>query len=182
MSKHSLIIMLIVGFLSLHGTVNRALARSPIDGGIAGRIADAQAAVDQARSMIEEGKDLVTQIPEDSPYFPEAAQMLQSAFLNWESALVSLKGASESAQKITTAGSDALSQDYALLAKVNADVAVSGAMVVQIGLAYVEALASNKTEALGLIGNRMEDALEATSQVHYYYGIIMKRFSEKYSN
>jgi hypothetical protein len=177
-----MIIVAIVGLLSFFGAAETSVAQSAVGEEVSGRIDDAQAAIDRAADMIENGKDLITLIPDDSPYFSESAQMLQSAFSNWEAAVESLRGASESAQKISTAGSDALSRDYALLARVNADMAISGAMVVQIGLTYVEALASNKTEALGLIGSRMEDALEASSQVRYHYGKIKKRFSEKYSN
>jgi hypothetical protein len=145
-------------------------------------IASAEAAVEQARTAIEKGKELITTIPEDSPLLPDVAQFLQAASVNWNIAVESLDGAKQSASKITTATSESIARDYALLSKVNAGVALSGANVVQIGLAYVEAVAANKTEALDIIRTSMQDALAASSQVQFNYERVKTLIAEKYSN
>jgi hypothetical protein len=144
-------------------------------------MAAAEQAVAKARAAIEKGKELIAQIPEDSPYMPAVTDMLQKASANWKIAVEAMNGATESAAKITGSSSD-VSGEYALLAKVNADVAIAGAQVVQIGLAYVEAVATNKTEALDLIQGAMKDALAASSQVQFNYDRVKTLIKEKYSN
>lgn len=181
MKRRSWVVALMVGLLAFSGMINKAVAQSEVPDDVAAKIAAAEETVAQARAAITKGKELVAQIPEDSPYLPEVTQMLQAASSNWKMAIESLEGAKESAQKITTASNATLSQDYALLAKVNANVALSGAKVVQIGLAYVEAVATNKTEALDLIRDAMQDALAASSQVQFNYDRVKTLISEKYS-
>ncbi len=107
--------------------------------------------------------------------------MLQSAFSNWKITVGALEGAKQSASKISSAADSSISEDYELLAKGNAHVAYSGAQVVQIALAYVEAVATNKTESLDLIRNAMQDALAASSQVQFYYEKVKTLISDKYS-
>ncbi len=182
MNRQSWVVALMVGLLTFTGMVNQADAQSAVPGDVAAKLAAAEEAVAQARDAISKGKALVAQIPEDSPYLPEVTKMLQAASSNWKMAVESLKGASESSLKISTASTEALSKDYALLAKVNSDVALSGAKVVQIGLAYVEAVAMNKTEALDLIRGVMQDALAASSQVQFNYDRVKSLISEKYAN
>jgi hypothetical protein len=170
---------LLVGVLVGFG--GKASAQSPLQADVKASISAAQSAVADARASIAKGKELVARIPQDSPYLPEVTQMLQAASANWKVAVNSLKGANESAQKIATASSAALAKDYSILAKVNANVALTGAKVVHIGLAYVEAVATSKTESLDLIKSTMQDALAAASQVQFNYDRVKALISEKYS-
>ncbi len=144
-------------------------------------VTKAEAAVSDARAAIENGKSALVRIPEDSPLMEDVKQMLESAAENWAVAVESLKGASESAAKVGTASSEAIAKDYALLAKVNAGVAVSGSRVVQISLRYVEAVADNKTESLDIIRASMQDATAAASQVQFNYERVKTLIAEKYS-
>ncbi|NNJ70763.1 MAG: hypothetical protein HKP10_05680 [Kiritimatiellales bacterium] len=147
----------------------------------AGAVSEAEMAVDTARIAIGRGKDLYLMIPEDSPMFSDVAQVLEEASRNWKVAIASLDGAKESASKVSTAASESVASDYALLAKANAGVALSGAKVVEISIAYVDAIANNKTEALGVIRIAMRDALEVTSQIQVNYERIKTLIAEKYS-
>ncbi len=144
-------------------------------------LTEAENAVDAARAAINRGKELYLMIPEDSPMFTDVAQVLEEASKNWKIAIASLDGAKESASKVTTASSESIANDYALLAKVNAGVALSGAKVVEISIAYVDAIANNKTEALGVIRIAMRDALEVTSQIQANYERIKALIADKYS-
>lgn len=141
----------------------------------------ADEAVEVARAAIESGKELVALIPEDSPLMPDVTQVLRAASENWKIAVDSLDGARKSASKIATASNESIAKDYALLSKVNAGVALSGAKVVQIGLAYIDAIANNKAEALDIIRTAMQDALAASSQVQFNYERVKTLIAEKYS-
>jgi len=180
MNRHKWVLALLIGIVSASMASRVVAEGSATD--VASKIATAQESVEQARNAISKGKELIAQIPEDSQYLPEVTQMLQAASANWKLAVESMKGAVESSGKIPAATSAGLAKDYALLAKVNADVAFSGAKVVQIGLAYVEAVATNKTESLDLIRSAMQDALAAASQVQFNNERVKNLISEKYSN
>ncbi|VGO15499.1 hypothetical protein PDESU_04082 [Pontiella desulfatans] len=141
----------------------------------------AEEAVNQARVAIEKGKELIAQIPEDSPLMEDVAEVVQAASENWAVAVDSLKGSKESAAKIANASSEEISKDFALLSKVNAGVALSGAKVVQIALSYIEAIATNKTESLDIIRPALQDAMAASSQVQFNYDRVKNLITEKYS-
>jgi len=145
-------------------------------------IESAETEIGAARSAIERGKQLVARIPEDSSLVVDVQQMLEAAAENWSLAVDSLNGARQSAEKVATATNEALAADFLLLAKVNAAVAMSGAKVVQIGLQYVEAVADNKTEALGIIRTSMQDALAAASQVQFNYERVKTIIAQKYTS
>ncbi len=179
MNRQKWIVALIIGALT--ASFGNAFAQTEAPDEVSRLISSADNAVSQARKAIEKGKELVTLIPEDSPYHSEAIQMLQSAFSNWKITVGALEGAKQSASKISSAADSSISEDYELLAKGNAHVAYSGAQVVQIALAYVEAVATNKTESLDLIRNAMQDALAASSQVQFYYEKVKTLISDKYS-
>jgi len=181
MNRQRWVVALVVGALTVCGSLDRVLAQSASANGVSAKIAAAEQAVAKARAAIENGKTLVAQIPENSPYMPAVTDMLQKASESWKSAVESMNGASESAAKITDSSSE-VSGEYALLAKVNADVAITGAQVVQIGLAYVEAVATNKSEALDLIQSAMKDALAAAKQVQFNYDRVKTLIYEKHSN
>lgn len=68
-----------------------------------------------------------------------------------------------------------------MLAKACADAASSGANVVKVGLAYVEAVALGKTESLGLLKEVMQDVLADSDQTQYYYTKVRGLIGEKYS-
>lgn len=182
MNRYRWLVALMIGAVVFTGMNGHAQAQSNPSDEVTASVTAAQQEVLKAREAIAKGKELVSLIPDDSPYLPEVTQMLKAAASNWKIAVVSLKGANESAQKVATASSDALAHDYALLARVNAYVAFSGAKVVQIGLAYIDAVASNKTEALDLIRSAMQDALAASSQVQFNCDRVKSLISEKYSN
>lgn len=141
----------------------------------------AEEQVEKARAAIEKGKQVIATIPEDSPLMPDVAQVIQAASENWKIAVDSLKGAQDSASKISAASNDSIANDYALLAKVNAGVALSGAKVVQIAIVYIEAIAQNKTESLDIIRTAMQDALASSSQVQFNYERVKKLIAQKYS-
>jgi len=145
-------------------------------------ITNAEAEVEKARAAIEKGKQLLTLIPEDSPLMPDVAQVIEAASENWKIAVDSLNGAKESASKISTASNTSIADDYALLAKVNAGVALSGAKVVQIALTYIEAIAAEQTESLEIIRTAMQDALASCSQVQFNYERVKSLIAQKYSS
>ena len=182
MKRRGWIVALIAAGVSFLGLTGNVSAQSAVSGDVAAKIAAAEKAVAGARDTIAKGKELVALIPEDSPYMPEVTQMLQAAAANWKQAVESLNGATDSAAKIAAAPSAEQAADFALLAKINSDVALSGASVVQIGLAYVEAVATEKTEALDLLRTAMKDGLAGASQVQFYYEKIKSIVSERYSN
>ena len=181
MNRLTWVVALVIGLLSFSGMANKASAQPAVADEVASKLAAAEQAIGEAREAISKGKELLTLIPEDSPYLPEVTQMLKAASSNWKVAVDSMSGAVESSGKIGTATTDTLAKDYALLAKANANVALAGAKVVQIGLAYVDAVANNRTEALDLIQEAMQDALAASSQVRFNYDRIKSLISEKYS-
>jgi hypothetical protein len=182
MNKRRVIVGLVVAVLGFSCFSNSVVAQeSTLVSESQAAIIAAEEAVEIARTAIENGKELIVLIPEDSPLMPDVAQVLQAASENWKIAVDSLNGAKESAAKIATASNEAIAKDYALLSKVNAGVALSGAKVVEIGLTYIDAIANNKTEALDIIRTAMQDALAASSQVQFNYERVKTLIAEKYS-
>jgi len=188
MSKHCLTVGLVVAVLAGSVTVRSSFAQEAVaapalttDEQVQAAIETAEAQVEKARAAIESGKQLIAQIPEDSPLMPDVALVIEAASSNWKIAIDSLKGAKDSASKIVTAKNPSIANDYALLAKVNAGVASSGAEVVQIAITYVEAIQGNKTEALDMIRTSLQDALASASQVQFNYERVKKLIAEKYS-
>ena len=172
---------LIVALLMFSGSARDGFAQSVLADEVLASVATAESVVADAKASIKRGKELVSLIPEDSPLLPEVGQMLKQVSANWKLAVESIEGANLSAAKIASTTSDELAADYALLAKVNSTVAVSGANVVQIGMAYVEAVADNKTESLEIIRVAMKDAIAASSQVKLNCDKVKSLISQKYS-
>lgn len=158
------------------GNVRQKLAE---DAGMA--VESAAVAVEEARVSIEGAKALVARIPEDSPLLGEVEGVLLKANKSWKKALSALEGARESMAKIDGASSDEVARDFKLLATVNSSVAYSGAKVVQTSIHFVESVANNKTEALGVIKLAMEDSLAASSQVEANYKRMKDLIAKKYS-
>ncbi len=184
MNRYNCITLVAVASLVLGGVVGTARAEEGTDQLVSKAsesIAAAVAAVEEARTAIGNGKQLIAQIPESSELAGEVKQMVVAASENWKVAIAALDGAKESASMIKSASSSELAQDYALLATVNSGVALSGAKVVQTGLLFVDAAANNKTEALDIIRMAMQDSLAAASQVQFNYERVKKLIAEKYS-
>ena len=177
-----LFVGLMVALLVFSGSARNGYAQSVITDEALASVATAESAVADAKAAIKRGRDLVALIPDDSPLLPEVGQMLKEVSMNWKIAIESIEGANQSAAKIASTKSEGLAKDYALLAKVNSSVAISGANVVQIGMDYVEAVATDKTEALDLIRGAMLNALAASSQVKLNCDKVKSLISEKYSN
>ncbi|MCF7863203.1 MAG: hypothetical protein K9L89_00240 [Kiritimatiellales bacterium] len=184
MNRQSCIAMMVAAGFVFGGVPNTARAAEGAEALVSSAnesIAAASVAMDEARAAIENGKQLVAQIPADSAQLGEVKSMLLAASDNWNLSVAALKGAKESAAKITSASSTAIAKDYALLAKVNAGLALSGAKVVQTGLLFVDAVSNNKTEALDIIRMAMQDSLAAASQVQFNYERVKTLIAEKYS-
>ncbi|MDF7826055.1 hypothetical protein P4B35_18640 [Pontiellaceae bacterium B12227] len=188
MIKHNVTIGLVavalvgsVTFCSTYAQEASAESASTISSQAQAAIANAEVEVEKARVAIEAGKQIIAQIPSDSPLMPDVAQVVEAASENWKIAIDSLKGAKESASKIGSATNESIANDYALLAKVNAGVALSGAKVVQIALTYIDAIAAEKTEALDIIRTAMQDALASSSQVQFNYERVKTLIAQKYS-
>lgn len=177
-----LTMVMMAALVACFASTRNSFAQSTASDDALASVATAEEIVADAKASIKTGKELVDLIPEDSPLLPEVGQMLKEVSLNWKLAVESLEGANESAAKIASTSSPELASDYALLAKVNSAVAVSGAKVVKIGMAYVEAVAYNKTESLDIIRSTMQDALAASSQVKFNCDKVKSLISEKYSN
>ena len=182
MNRSSCIALMAVAGLGLGGVLNVAGAGTDQMVADANKsIAVATSAVEAARVAIENGKQLLATIPEDSPMLSEVAEMLPAVKDNWTLAVSALEGAKESASKISSASTPEIAQDYKLLATVNAGVALSGATVVQTGMLVVDAVAQNKSEALDIIRVAMQDSLAATSQVQFNYENVKTLIAAKYS-
>ncbi len=183
MDRHTFVTLVIAG-AAVCGFSNVALAEQDIDQMLAEAnqsVVVAEAAVEQARAAIENGKQLVIQIPADSPLSNEVTEMLRAASENWTVAVGALEGAKLSASKISSASSAGVAADYKVLAVASSKVARSGANVVQTGLVFVEAVASDKSEALGVIRTAMQDSLAAASKVQFGYERVKALVFEKYS-
>ena len=182
MTKHRFLTGLAVAVVSFSSSISVMGQDSSLASEAQAAVENAETQVEVARIAIEKGKELIARIPEDSPLMPDVAQVIQAASENWQIAVDSLNGAKESVAKIGTASNESVSNDYALLAKVNSGVATSGANVVQIAISYVEAIAENKTESLEIIRTAMQDALATSSQVQFNYERVKNLIAQKYSN
>jgi len=184
MNRHSCIALVAVAGLVLGGVVGTAHAGGDTDqlvSKVNESIAAAEVAVKDVRSKIETSKQQLASIPEASELYAEVAQVIADASEKWKAATVALEGAKKSAGMIASASSEELAQDYALLARVHAGVALSGAKVLETGLLFVDAAANNKTEALGIIRKAMKDSLDAAAQVQSSCDRVMKLIAEKHS-
>ncbi len=189
MNRHSCIMLMAVSGLVFGGAMGAAHAEMGAAHAEEDKLAvkayesigAAETAVEEARVAIKNGKQLIAQIPEDSEFHAEINQMIATAAESWKLAIAALEGAKDSADKIKEASSIELAHDYALLATVNAGVALSGAKVVQTALLFVEATANGKTEALDIIRMAMQDSVAATSQVQFNYERVKTLIAEKYS-
>ena len=186
MNRHGFLVALAVAFsgsILMTGSVaaQESNGSSTLSAEVQAALANAEKEVEAARVAIDKGKQLLSTIPEDSPLMPDVAQVIQAASDNWKIAVDSLKGAQDSAAKIETASNESVAADYALLSRVNAGVAVSGAKVVQIAITYIEAIAANKTESLSVIRTALQDAIAASSQVQFNYDRVKTLIAQKYS-
>lgn len=183
MNRSSWIALMVVAGLGLGCVMNvsGAQSTSQLVSEAEKSIKAAEEAVEDARAAIDSGKQLLATIPEDSPLMGEVTEMLKKTKENWTLAVSALEGAKESASKITSASSPDIAQDYQLLARVNAGVALSGAKVVKTTLLFIDAVANNKTEALDVIREAVKNSLEAADQVQLNYERVKSFIAKKYS-
>jgi hypothetical protein len=183
MNRNCFVAVLGVALVGSSLMVNTAVgASSGMADQAAAAIKDAEMTVQEARSAIERGKSLVSLIPEDSPQISDVAKTLEKTMKNWKMAISALEGAKESLTKVSSAPSAEVADDFALLARVSAGVAYSEAKVVQISISYLDAIANNKAEALGLIRVAMRDALDASARIQDNYERVKGLIAEKYAN
>lgn len=183
MNRSSWIGLMVVAGLGLGCVMNvsGAPSTSQLVSEASKSIKAAEVAVEEARAAIGNAKQLLATIPADSPLMGEVTDILKKTKENWTLAVSSLEGAKESASKISAATSIGVAQDYQLLAKVNAGVALSGAKVVQTSMMFIEAVANNKTEALDVIRVAVNNSLEAAEQVELNYERVKAFIADKYS-
>lgn len=184
MNRNRCVTLMVVAGLGLGGVIDKAYGGEGSDQLIAdanASISTAEASVNEARMAIEGAKSLLEHIPADSDLMTEVTEILAEVKGSWALALEALEGAKQSASKISTASSSEIAGDYKLLATVNAGVALSGAEVVKTGIAFVEAVSSNKAEALDIIRIAMQDSLAASSQVQFNYERVKSLITQKYS-
>lgn len=181
MNRKSFVAVLAVALVGSSVMINAASAAGMADQAAAA-VKDAELTIQDARLAIERGKSLVSLIPQDSPMFSDVAQTLEKTMKNWKMAISALEGAKESLAKVSSAPNAEVADDFALLARVNAGVAHSGAKVVQISISYLDAIANDKTEAVGLIRVAMRDALDASARIQDNYGRVKALIAEKYAN
>ncbi len=129
----------------------------------------AEDAVDAARVSIERGKGFVGQIPEDSDLMCDVKEMLVTTSEKWKLAINALEWAEISAEKMQAAPSDAMSVNYEVLAMSSSFISFSGANMVQVGLLFVEAVATDKAESVGIIGLALQDSMVAFEQLSFHY-------------
>lgn len=141
----------------------------------------ADQAVQEARASIEKGKELVVQIPEGSAFLPEVLRTLEAASGTWDLAVGSLDGAKGVAGRISSVAKEEVAADYTSLVVANAAIAQSGANLVKICIIYVDAVANNKTEALGTIQTALQGAAEAASNIQSAYEQMKVSIAAKYS-
>lgn len=184
MNRNSYVVLMVVAGLGLGSVLNVFGGQKDIDQLVAEAnesISVAASAVEESRAAIERGKQLIATIPADSEAIEEVTETLKAIKKNWTLAISALDGAKESAFKISSASTAEIAQDYKLLAAVNASVALSGAKVVQTGILFVDAVANEKAEALGVIREAMQDSLAASDQVQFNYERVKSLIAQKYS-
>lgn len=135
------------------------------DGSVLGAVAEAKKAVKQARLSIKKGNDQSADlsISEDSPYLNSVVSAVKQGAESWKLALVSLEKAQECEEKILASSVE--DKKLNLCAKAHARLAVVQVNVVEVSLAYVEALYNGKTETLGVLEEAMNDVVEISKRM-----------------
>lgn len=181
MKRKGFIVGLAVALLGFGATSSVVAKKSmPVDD-VASSVASAELRIEEARVAIESGKQMLATIPEDSPMMSEVVRVVSVASDNWKIAVESLAGSKKSAARISSSSNSSVASDFAMLAKVNANVASSGAQVVKIAVAYVEAVANEETEALELIDSALVKASASAVRVQRSYDRVKAEITKKYS-
>ena len=141
----------------------------------------ARDAVEEARVSIEKGKALLEKIPADSEYSEEVTAVISAISKHWNTSVDALASAEKITPRILKTKNEGLAGDYKLLTSLSSGVALSGARVVQTGILFVDAVANNKTEALGIIRKVLADALATSDEVDQNYDRTKKLIMQKYS-
>ena len=181
MNRHSYLSVVAVAVFGLGFATNTVCAQgTTLADEVSSSIATAEAAVTEARLAIEAGKKQMALISQDSPMIGEITEVLTIISESWATTVSALDGAKASATRMADASKESTVADFALLSKVNARVALSGASVVRIGLSYIDAIAENKTESLAIVHSAMQDAVTSFAQVQVNYERVKSFIVKKY--
>lgn len=156
---------LVSGCLGVLLAFSAGTVRAQDDDSVLGAVAEAQKAVAQARVAIKKGNDHSADlsISENSPYLKSVVSVVKQGSENWKHALAALEKAEECETKLLS--SSVKDKKLELIAKANARLAVGRVSVVQVSLAYVEAIYNGKTEKLEVLEEAMGDAVEAANRM-----------------
>ncbi|MBN2704235.1 MAG: hypothetical protein JXR23_08490 [Pontiellaceae bacterium] len=156
---------LVSGLLGVLLAFSAGTARGQDDDSVLGAVAEAKKAVAQARVAIKKGNDHSADlsISEDSPYLKSVVSAVKQGSASWKLALAALEKAEECETKLLS--SSVKDKNLELFAKANARLAVAQVNVLEVSLAYVEALYNGKTETLGILEEAMDDAVEAAQRM-----------------
>ncbi|MBN2684171.1 MAG: hypothetical protein JXR40_02725 [Pontiellaceae bacterium] len=156
---------IVSGLLGVLLAFSAGTAKGQDDGSVLGLVAEAGKAVAQAREAIKKGNDQSADlsISEDSPYLNSVVSAVKQGAKSWQLALAALEKAEEcEAQLLASSVED---KELKLRAKANARLAVAQVNVVEVSLAYVEALYNGKTEMLGVLEEAMNDVVEVAKRM-----------------
>ncbi len=156
---------LVSGLLGVLIAVSVGTAQGQNGDSVLGAVAEAKKAVAQARVAIKKGNDHSADlsISEDSPYLKSVVSAVKQGSASWKVALAALEKAEECETKLLS--SSVKDKNLELIAKANARLAVAQVSVVQVSLAYVEAIYNGKTEKLEVLEEAMGDALEVANSM-----------------
>jgi len=139
---------------------------------VLGAVDEAKNAVAQARAAIKKGNDqsVNLSVSEDSPYLNSVVSVVKQGSENWKLALAALEKAEECEAKLLS--SSVKDKNLELYAKANARLAVARVSVVEVSLAYVEAMYNGKTEKLKVLEEAMGDAVEAANRMQATFDLL----------
>ena len=130
-------------------------------------VANAKSAVEEARSAIQQGKDLVKKLERNKVLINEVKQVLQSAAKSWSEALKALESAKTTVAGISSASGQTQANKLKMLAELDARVAEACAKLVRTDMYFVEAAAAGRTQSLSIIRDAIADAEAAAAQVRF---------------
>lgn len=156
---------IVCGFLGVLMAFSVGTAQGQNGDSVLGAVDEAKKAVAQARVSIKKGNDQSANlsISEASPYLKSVVSAVKQGSESWKLALATLEKAEECEAKLLS--SSVKDKNLELFARANARLAVARVNVVEVSLAYVEALYNGKTEKLGILDEAMAYAVEAASRM-----------------
>ncbi len=156
---------LVSGLLGVLLTFSVGNARGQDDGSVLGTVVEAQKALKQARAAIKKGNDQSADlsISEDSPYLISVVSAIKQGATSWKLALGALEKAQECEEKLLASSVE--DKELELCAIANARLAIAQVNVVEVSLAYVEALYNGKTETLGILEEAMDYVVDSANRI-----------------